>query len=80
MKYVLIFLGLALLGCEMPEQAKREIQQMERIEQMKPPLDIIGEYRTRSGTLTVIVFNKTDTLYIMEGRDSSYPISIQLKK
>lgn len=43
------------------------------------PLKKIGEYEVSSGFLSVYVFNNKDTIYIMEGKSSSYPVSLIVK-
>jgi len=90
MKYLFLFLTISglLLSCSNDRSSASTILlttdstnlgENRIIHDYSLPLKRIGFYEVHSGFLSVYIFNNKDTIYIMEGKTSSYPVSLIVK-
>lgn len=79
---LLAVIGISLFSC-----SNRELPADDRFENVASPqestypneeITVIGKYRISSGWLYVYRISG-DTIYVMEGKSESFPVSIQVK-
>jgi hypothetical protein len=80
MNKLLILITLALfVGCSPKQKDTSTVVTSNPVEKPKnSEITLLNQYRISSGTLFIYKFGN-DTIYLVEGRTSSYPVTMHVK-
>jgi hypothetical protein len=79
MNKLLILITLALFGCSPKQKDTSTVVTSNPVEKPKDSeIALLNQYRIASGTLFIYKFGN-DTIYLVEGRTSSYPVTMHVK-